>query len=61
MELATTERTSGVIYVLLTNHYATLKELRDDYSIDEVLDMYEACMVCLYNKAEMMTARKARK
>ena len=38
-----------MIYTLITNKYATLKEIRDDYSIDEVLDLYEACLVSLYN------------
>jgi len=47
--------------VLITNNYATLKEIRDDYNIDEVLDLYEICKVNLYNKYmtyENMNKRK---
>ena len=47
---------NAVLYALITQHYATLKELRDDYSIDEVLDLYEACCICMHNKAEAMKA-----
>lgn len=43
---------SVVIYTLITQGYATLKELRDDYDVDEMLDMYEACCISMYNKAE---------
>lgn len=45
----------SIVYALITNRFATLKEIRDDYSIEEVLDMYEACMVNLYNKAEIIS------
>lgn len=38
-----------VVYALVSNKYATLKELRDDYDIYEVLDMYEILSVKLYN------------
>lgn len=43
-----------VIYMLITQHYATYKELRDDYDVNEMLDMYEACCINMYNKAEAM-------
>lgn len=46
-------RTHEVVYVLITNKYATYKELRDDYSIEEVIDLYEICLVNLYNKQEI--------
>ena len=39
-------------YTLITNKYATLKEIRDDYSIEEVIDLYEMCLVNIYNKNE---------
>lgn len=39
-----------MLYVIIVNKYATLKELRDDYSFEEALDLYEACLVNLYNK-----------
>lgn len=45
-----------VIYTLITQKYATLKELRDDYSVDEMLDLYEACCISMYNKAEIIRA-----
>lgn len=41
---------NAVIYTLITQHYATLKELRDDYDIEETLDLYEACCVSMHNK-----------
>ena len=43
-----------VIYTLITQGYATLKELRDDYDVEEMLDLYEACCVSMYNKAEII-------
>lgn len=42
-----------MLYVLIVNNYATLKEIRDEYSIDEVLDLYEICLVNIYNKNEI--------
>lgn len=43
-----------LIYALIVNHYATLKELRDDYDIWEALELYEMCAVNLYNKYKML-------
>ena len=43
-----------MIYTLISNNYATLKEIRDDYSIEEVLDLYEICLVKLYNKNQVI-------
>ena len=34
----------------MTQRYATLKEINEYYSIEEVLDMYEACLTNLHNK-----------
>ena len=39
-----------VVYVLVTNKYATMYELREKYRIEDVLDLYEIAMVNLYNK-----------
>lgn len=52
------ERMNGIIYGLITNHYATYKELRDDYSIDEVLDLYEAMLINLTNKSILINERR---
>lgn len=38
------------MYALVSNKYATLSEIRDAYTIEEVLDMYEIYMVNAYNK-----------
>lgn len=43
-------RLHRVLYTLITNKYATLKELNDYYTIEDVLDMYEACLYTLHNK-----------
>ena len=50
MNLVSPQRLDPIIYVLITNKYATLKEIRDDYSFEEVLDLYEACLNNIYNK-----------
>ena len=50
-EFVFAKRVHSMVYVLLSNKYATLKELRDDYTIDEALDLYEICLVALHNKA----------
>ena len=55
--LIAARRTSSIIYVLVSNKYATLKELRDDYSIEEVLDLYEICMTNIHNKAALVEER----
>ena len=39
-----------IIYTLITNKYATYKELRDDYDMSEVIALYETCLVHLDNK-----------
>lgn len=57
-ELLNTDRMDSIIYILITNRYATYKELRDDYSLEEVIDLYECCMVNLYNKALIMEQNK---
>lgn len=48
-----------MIYTLISNNYATLKEIRDDYSIEEILDLYEICLVKLYNKNQVIEEVKS--
>lgn len=57
-ELCYARRTNGIIYALVSNRYATLKELRDDYSIDEVLDLYEICMTNMHNRQALLNGRR---
>lgn len=47
-----------IVYTLVVNRYATYKELRDDYTIDELLDLYEACMVNMHNKCMLLEERR---
>ena len=56
-ELVKVKRTNYIIYTLISNKYATLKELRDDYTIEEVLDLYEICMTNMYNKQMLLDER----
>ena len=39
-----------MIYMLIVNQYATLKEIRDDYSAEETISLYDVCMTRLYNQ-----------
>lgn len=39
------------MYMLVTQRFATYYELCYKYTIEEVLDLYEICMVSLYNKS----------
>lgn len=48
--LISCENTHYIIYSLIINKLATYKELRDDYTIEEALDLYEMLMVSNYNK-----------
>lgn len=41
-----------MIYMLINNNLATYKEIRDDYDIWEVLDLYEVCLTSIYNAIE---------
>ena len=50
-----------IVYILVTNKYATLKEIREDYTIEEVLDLYEICMCNIYNKRAIIEAANERK
>ena len=55
------EYLSGFIYTLVVNKYATLKEIRDEYSIEEVIALYDACMTNLYNKYKVVHTAKGDK
>lgn len=50
VNLKSTTRTDGVVYALVANKLATLKELRDDYDCWEALDLYEVYVVSVTNK-----------
>jgi hypothetical protein len=50
---------SPVVYVLVTNRYATYHELKYEYSIDDVIRLYEICMVSLYNRSDLLENRIA--
>ena len=52
------ELVSNVEYILITNKMATYKELKYDLDIDDVIKMYEICMVNLYNKNVMYENNK---
>lgn len=41
-----------MIYMIINNGLATYKEIRDDYSFEEVIDLYETCLVSIYNSAQ---------
>ena len=55
------EHLAGFIYTLVVNKYATLKEIRDEYSIEEVISLYDACMTNLYNRYQSMKVTKGDK
>lgn len=44
------KRIHPIIYALIINKFATYYELKYKYDIYEILDLYEVCMVSLYNK-----------
>ena len=44
------KRLHPIIYVLIINNYATLKEIKEYYTIDDVLDLYESYRINSYNK-----------
>jgi len=46
-----------MIYQLVANKYATLKELKEDYDVEDTLDLYETFMVNLYNKHQVMRSK----
>lgn len=47
-----------MIYCLVTNKYATLKELRDDYEFAEAIDLYDACLTHMYNQHSMAMSKR---
>ena len=53
----TTTRVPDLIYLLVSNHYATYYELLYQYSLNEFIDLLEICMVSLYNKNIVLNER----
>jgi len=53
-DLVECTRLDPIIYVLITCNYATLHEIKDIYTIDDVLDLYEACMIQNYNRSRII-------
>lgn len=39
---------------MVVNKYATLKEIKDEYTVEDVLDLYEMCLTNISNKARLM-------
>ena len=56
-----TKRLHPLIYMLIVNKYATLKEIKEDYDVYDILDLYEVCAVNLYNKHEIQKERRSNK
>ena len=52
-DLLSPERTHPIIYTLLANKMTTRSELRV-LTIDEVLDLYEVCIVSIYSKNKIL-------
>ena len=46
-----TTRIHPIIYILITNKLTNYYDLKYNYTIEEMLDLYELCMVNLHNKA----------
>lgn len=50
------------LYTLISNGYATLKELKEDYTAIDFITLYECCIVNLVNKSiAINTKRKEKK
>lgn len=54
IDLINTERTHPIIYNLISNGFATYREIRDEYSFEEVIDLYEMSVVKAYNKNKIL-------
>ena len=52
-DLLAPTRLPMIIYLLLVNKLTTRSELRD-LTIEEVLDLYETCLISNYNKSVVM-------
>lgn len=57
-DVQTTTKSDPLVYTLVANGFATYNELKE-YSIDEVITLYEICLVHSYNKA--MVAKTVQK
>ena len=51
-------RLDPISYIIITNKYATLYELKYKYNIEEVLDIYEAVMINIHNKSVVVENKK---
>ena len=56
-DLLAPTRLPMIIYLLLVNKLTTRSELRD-LTIEEVLDLYETCLISNYNKSVVMKGGK---
>lgn len=54
IDILTPDRLDSITYLLITNHFCDLKDLKKNYNIYEFLDLYEACMIMLYNKSQSL-------
>lgn len=43
-----------ITYILVSQRYATYKEIRDDYDVFEILNLYEIALVSIYNKYQAL-------
>ena len=54
IEVTIPERVHPIVYTLVANGLATLLEIKNDYDIWDVLDLYEIFTVNSYNKVTAM-------
>ena len=52
------KRVSGIIYLLITNRLVTYYDLKYNLDIDDMLNLYEICMVNLYNRSISLDNKK---
>ena len=52
--LTHSKRVHPIIYLLITNKLTTYQELKYNYTVEDMLDLYEICMVNLHNKFLIM-------
>lgn len=56
--LSSTKRVHESIYLLVSNNYASYYDLKYNYDIDDFINLYEICIVNLYNKTMMLNGGK---
>lgn len=52
--LTSTKRVHPIAYVLITNRLTSYKDLKYNLTVDDMLDLYEICMVNLHNKSTLV-------